>query len=46
LSTGWRAELLGDGIRRLLDGSAGLTFAREGGLRLITAPAPGNAING
>ena len=46
LSTGWRAELLGDGIRRLLDGSAGLTFAREGGLRLITAPTPGNAING
>ena len=29
---------VGDGIRRLLDGSAGLTFAREGGLRLITAP--------
>ena len=35
LSNGWRAELLGDGIRRLIDGSAGLTFARKGGLRLI-----------
>ena len=46
LSLGWRAELLGDGIRRLLDGSAGLTFAREGGLRLITAPGPDNPING
>ncbi len=37
LTTGWRAELLGDGIRRLLAGTAGLTFARNGGLRLIEA---------
>jgi ribonuclease D len=37
LAVGWRAELLGDGIRRLLDGTAGLTFARNGGLRLIEA---------
>jgi ribonuclease D len=32
---GWRAELVGDGIERLLGGSAGLTFDGSGGLRLI-----------
>ncbi|HUF97061.1 MAG TPA: HRDC domain-containing protein [Ilumatobacter sp.] len=35
LRTGWRAELLGDGVKRLLAGSAGLTFDRQGGLRLV-----------
>lgn len=35
LASGWRAELLGDGIRRLVDGHAGLTFDGKGGLRLI-----------
>jgi ribonuclease D len=40
LATGWRAELLGDGIRSLVEGRAGLTFDGKGGLRLIpTAPA-------
>jgi ribonuclease D len=36
LSTGWRAELLGDGIRRLVAGQAGLTFDGQGRLRLIS----------
>lgn len=35
LSQGWRAELLGDGIRSLVEGRAGLTFDGKGGLRLI-----------
>jgi ribonuclease D len=35
LASGWRAELLGDGIRHLLDGRAGLTFDRDAGLRLV-----------
>ena len=34
LSTGWRHELVGDGIRRLVGGQAGLTFDPEGRLRL------------
>jgi len=36
LASGWRAELLGDGIRRLVGGEAGLTFDGEGRLRLIS----------
>jgi len=32
---GWRAELVGDGIQRLVQGRAGLTFDGRGGLRLI-----------
>jgi len=36
LATGWRAELLGDGIRRLVGGEAGLTFDGQGRLRLIS----------
>jgi ribonuclease D len=36
LSTCWRAELLGDGIRRLVAGQAGLTFDGQGRLRLIS----------
>jgi ribonuclease D len=35
LHHGWRAALVGDGIERLLAGSAGLTFDGHGGLRLI-----------
>lgn len=35
LRHGWRAELLGDGITRLLEGRAGLTFDRRVGLRLV-----------
>jgi ribonuclease D len=35
LRNGWRAELLGDGVERLLAGTAGLTFDRQGGLRLV-----------
>lgn len=35
LGVGWRGELLGEGIRRLVSGHAGLTFDGEGGLRLI-----------
>jgi ribonuclease D len=39
LASGWRAELLGDDIRRLVAGQAGLTFDGKGGLRLISVPA-------
>jgi ribonuclease D len=40
LAHGWRGELLGEGIRRLVEGRAGLTFDGRGGLRLIDiAPA-------
>lgn len=39
LAHGWRADLVGDGIRRLVDGSAGITFDGRGGLRLIPAAA-------
>jgi len=35
LATGWRGEFLGEGIRRLVAGQAGLTFDGRGGLRLI-----------
>lgn len=35
LASGWRADLVGDGIRRLVGGEAGLTFDGEGRLRLI-----------
>jgi ribonuclease D len=38
LSKGWRAEVLGDGISRLVDGRAALTFDRAGGLRLVDLP--------
>jgi ribonuclease D len=34
LQTGWRNELVGDGIRRLVGGEAGLTFDPQGRLRL------------
>ncbi|HEX2783181.1 MAG TPA: HRDC domain-containing protein [Ilumatobacteraceae bacterium] len=35
LLQGWRAELVGDDIQRLVQGRAGLTFDGRGGLRLI-----------
>ncbi len=34
LGSGWRNELVGDGIRRLVGGEAGLTFDPQGRLRL------------
>ena len=39
LLQGWRAELVGDGIQRLVQGKAGLTFDGRGGLRLIDVAA-------
>jgi ribonuclease D len=44
LATGWRAELLGDGIRSLVEGRAGLTFDGRGGLKLIPAAVPSPAV--
>jgi ribonuclease D len=38
LSVGWRAELVGDRVRRLVDGHAALAFDGKGGLRLIDLP--------
>ncbi len=35
LAHGWRAELIGDGLTRLMAGDAGLTFDGKGSLRLI-----------
>lgn len=39
LATGWRAELVGEGIRRLVEGRAALAFDGKGGLKLIDIPA-------
>jgi ribonuclease D len=36
LASGWRHELVGEGIRRLVAGEAGLTFDGQGRLRLTT----------
>lgn len=35
LASGWRAEMLGDGIKQLVSGKAGLTFDPEGRLKLM-----------
>jgi ribonuclease D len=35
LNHGWRAELLGEGLERLVEGRAALTFERGDGLRLV-----------
>jgi ribonuclease D len=35
LAHGWRAELVGDGLTRLMEGRAGLTFDGKGSLKLI-----------
>lgn len=40
LAVGWRAELLGDGVRSLVEGRAGLTFDGKGGLKLIPTAVP------
>lgn len=39
LANGWRAELLGDNVRRLVEGRAALTFDGRGSLKLIEVPA-------
>jgi len=39
LAHGWRNEFLGDGIRRLVEGRAALTFDGRGGLNLIDVPS-------
>ena len=41
LLQGWRAELVGDGVQRLVQGKAGLTFDGRGGLRLIDVAGAG-----
>lgn len=38
LASGWRAEVLGDGIGRLVEGRSALTFDRRGGLRMVDVP--------
>ena len=43
LLQGWRAELVGDDIQRLVQGTAGLTFDGRGGLKLIDVSANGSA---
>jgi ribonuclease D len=40
LASGWRAEILGDGVRSLVEGRAGLTFDGKGGLKLIPTATP------
>ena len=40
LLSGWRSELVGDDIQRLVQGKAGLTFDGRGGLRLIDVAGP------
>ena len=39
LAHGWRAELLGEGVNHLLNGTAALTFQRGSGLRLVELAA-------
>ena len=39
-SVAGRAELVGDGVQRLVQGKAGLTFDGRGGLRLIDVAGP------
>ena len=38
LASGWRADMLGDKVGRLIEGRAGLTFDGRGGLRLMDVP--------
>ena len=38
LADGWRRDLLGEGVRRLVEGRAALTFDGRGGLDLIDVP--------
>jgi ribonuclease D len=44
LAHGWRAELVGDGITRLMDGHAALTFDGKGSLRLIDVTSDGEGM--
>jgi ribonuclease D len=46
LAGGWRHDLLGDGIRRLVAGGAALTFDGRGGLRLIDVASRPNEDEG
>ena len=46
LAHGWRAEVVGDGIRRLVAGEAALAFAGAGRLRLIDLPRADTASTG
>jgi ribonuclease D len=38
LGLGWRQQIIGDGIHRLVSGAAALTFDGKGGLELIEVP--------
>jgi ribonuclease D len=38
LAQGWRAAMVGDDIRQLVDGKAALAFDGKGGLRLLSLP--------
>lgn len=38
LAEGWRAELVGDGVKRLVDGHAAIAFDGKGSLRLVDLP--------
>jgi ribonuclease D len=38
LAHGWRTEMLGDGLNRLVEGRAALTFDRGDGLKLVDVP--------
>ncbi|MEY2416653.1 MAG: ribonuclease [Ilumatobacteraceae bacterium] len=45
LLQGWRASLVGDGIQRLVQGKAGLTFDGRGGLKLIDVVPAESSVN-
>jgi ribonuclease D len=40
LAVGWRAEMVGEGIRSLVAGHAALAFDGRGGLKLLAIPQP------
>jgi ribonuclease D len=40
LAQGWRAELIGDDVKHLVEGSRALTFDGRGGLRLVDVHEP------
>lgn len=47
LAQGWRAHIVGDDIKRIVSGHAGLSFDSRGGLRLLdTDPVAREAIDG
>jgi len=47
LAHGWRAQILGDDIKRIISGHAGLSFDIKGGLRLLdTTPEVAKDITG